>query len=135
MSFPVPEITDVNRPYWDGLAAGELRYQHCKCCGNNWLPAREHCPQCLSPDREWRASSGKGTILSWVVYRHAYAPHLADRLPYDVTAVELDEGARLLTNIVNGDEGRKLSVGARVELCIENEEGVSLPRFKLTDPK
>lgn len=132
MSFPIPEISDVNRPYWDGLAAGELRYQHCRQCGNKWLPAREHCPECLSAESEWRASSGRATVVSWIVYRHAYAPHLVDRLPYDVTIVQLEEGPRMLTNIVNGDAGRKLSVGAQVELAIETEEGVNLPRFKLT---
>ena len=135
MSFPFPEITPVNQPYWDGLTAGELRYQHCKQCGNNWLPAREHCPQCLSADFEGRASAGKGSVVSWIVYRHAYAPHLVDRLPYDVTIVELTEGPRMLTNIVNGDSGKKLSVGAQVELAIEIEEGLSLPRFKLVNQK
>jgi len=131
MSFPFPEITDVNRPYWDGLAAGELRYQHCRHCGNNWLPAREQCPNCLSAEQEWQASSGKGAIISWIVYRHAYAPHLADRLPYDVTIVELAEGPRILTNIVNGEAGKKLSIGADVELAIQDEEGLNLPRFRL----
>jgi uncharacterized protein len=133
MSFPVPEITEVNRPYWDGLAAGELRFQHCKHCGNNWLPAREHCPECLSADSEWRPSAGKGSVVSWIVYWHAYAPHLVNRLPYDVTIVQLAEGPRMLTNIVNGDSGKKLSVGARVELAIEVEEGLNLPRFKLVN--
>jgi uncharacterized OB-fold protein len=133
MSLPLPEITDLNRSYWDGLAAGQLRYQHCRHCGNNWLPAREHCPQCLSAEPEWHASSGKGSVVSWIVYHHAYAPHLAERLPYDVTIVQLAEGPRILTNIVNGDAGKKLSTGAKVELAIEVEEGLSLPRFRLVN--
>nr|CAD6630340.1 DNA-binding protein [arsenite-oxidising bacterium NT-25] len=133
MTRPLPEVTDVNRSYWDGLAAGQLRYQHCRHCGNNWLPAREHCPQCLSPEPEWQVSSGKGVVVSWIVYHHAYAPHLAARLPYDVTIVELAEGPRILTNIVNGAAGKKLTTGAEVELAIEVEEGVSLPRFRLVN--
>ena len=133
MSLSVPEITDVNRPYWEGLVAGQLRYQHCRHCGTNWLPAREHCPQCLSAELEWQASSGKGSIVSWIVYRHAYAAHLTERLPYDVTIVQLAEGPRILTNIVNGDAGRRLSMGAEVELAIEVEDGLSLPRFRLVN--
>lgn len=131
MTFPTPEITDVNRPYWDGLAEGELRYQHCEACGNDWLPARARCPGCLSDRTEWRSASGRGTVVSWIVYHHAYAPHLAEKLPYDVTIVALDEGPRLLTNVVNSDAGRKLSVGAPVDLAIEEEEGLHLPRFRL----
>ncbi len=133
MTRALPEVTDVNRSYWDGLAAGQLRYQHCRHCGNNWLPAREHCPQCLSAEPEWQVSSGKGVVVSWIVYHHAYAPHLAERLPYDVTIVELAEGPRILTNIVNGAAGKKLTTGAEVELAIEVEEGLSLPRFRLVN--
>lgn len=131
MTFPAPEITDLNRPYWDGLAAGELRHLHCKTCGHNWLPAREACPNCLAPDPVWQSASGRGRIVSWVVYHKAYHDAFADRVPYDVTLVELDEGPRLLTNVVDSDAGRALSVGARVELKIEREGDLALARFRL----
>lgn len=131
MSFPAPEITDVNRAYWEGLSQGVLRYQHCESCGTDWLPARSHCPHCLSAQTSWRASGGRGKVMSWIVYRKAYAPHLENRIPYDVTIVELDEGPRLLTNVVDSEAGTRLSVGARVELAIEEEEGFHLPRFRL----
>lgn len=131
MSFPTPEITDVNRPYWQGLEQGELRYQHCPACGNDWLPARERCPGCLAAGGEWRRSSGRGKVVSWITYHTAYAPHLAERLPYDVTIVELDEGPRLLTNIVDSEAGAKLAVGQQVELAIEIDHDVALPRFRL----
>ena len=131
MSFPAPEITDLNRPYWDGLATGVLRHQHCSTCSNNWLPARDACPNCLAPDPVWTAASGRGRIVSWVVYHKAYHDAFADRVPYDVTLVELDEGPRLLTNIVDGDAGRALSVGAPVELTIEREGDLALARFRL----
>jgi len=131
MSFPAPEITDVSRPYWDGLADGSLLYQHCRSCDANWLPPRSACPTCLSPNPEWRASSGAGRVVSWVVYHHAYADHLKEKVPYDVTIVELEEGPRLLTNIVNSNAGSDLGVGSKVTLTIEHEEGVALARFRL----
>lgn len=131
MSFPKPEITDVNRPFWYGLEQGRLCYQHCPACGNDWLPAREHCPSCLASGAEWKAASGRGKVVSWITYNMAYAPHLSEKLPYDVTIVELQEGPRLLTNIVDSEAGAKLSVDLPVLLAIETEHGVALPRFRM----
>ncbi len=131
MSFLYPEITEVNRPYWDGLKEGELRIQRCKDCGRSWLPARRYCPDCLSESTFWVAAMGKGRVLSWVVYHRAYADYFKDKVPYDVTLVELDEGPRLLTNVVDSDRGARLSVGARVALDIMEEEGVALAKFRL----
>ncbi|MEQ9488006.1 MAG: OB-fold domain-containing protein [Alphaproteobacteria bacterium] len=131
MTFPAPEITEVSRPYWEGLAGGVLKFQHCGSCGERWLPARSACPACLAPDPAWLTASGAGQVVSWVVYHHAYADHLQDKVPYDVTIVELDEGPRLLTNIVNSRAGADLHVGSRVNLAIETEEGVALARFRL----
>jgi uncharacterized OB-fold protein len=132
MSFPTPTITDVSRPYWNGLQEGTLRYQRCPHCSNAWLPARPNCPNCLSANPEWRDSNGRGKILSWVVYHTAYADHLKARIPYDVTLVQLEEGPRLLTNVIDSDAGRRLAPDAEVRLVIEHEEGVAIPRFRLT---
>ncbi|EJN06741.1 OB-fold domain-containing protein [Phyllobacterium sp. YR531] len=131
MSFPTVNITDVNRPYWDGLAEGKLRYQCCEACGNTWLPSRANCPKCLAADPKWREASGRGRVISWVVYHTAYTDHLKARVPYDVTLVELDEGPRLLTNVIDSEAGKKLTPDAPVALSIESEEGVSIPRFRL----
>ena len=131
MSVPEIRINDTNRPYWSALAEGRLVFQHCRACGHDWLPPRPNCVACLSSDHEWRAGSGHGRIVSWVVYHKAYAPHLAERLPYSVAIVELAEGPRLLTNIVNSPDGRGLSEDAVVELAIEEDFGRALPRFRL----
>lgn len=133
MTFPTPTITEVNRPYWEGLQEGKLRFQRCRHCSNAWLPARPNCPNCLSPDAEWQDASGEARIVSWVIYHTAYADHLKSRVPYDVTLVELDEGPRLLTNIVDADAGRRLRADAPVTLLVEQEEGVSIARFKLSN--
>lgn len=131
MSFPQPEITASNAPYWNALKQGRLTFQHCRACGHNWLPAREACPACLSPDPEWKDSAGKGKIVSWVVYHVAYDEAFKDRIPYNVSCVVLDEGPRILTNIV--DAGSRLAIAAPVSLCIEFEGDLALARFKLAE--
>jgi len=127
--LPLPTVTPLTEPYWQGLAEGELRHQVCATCGNTWLPGREECPRCLSEDVSWSPSSGRGRIISWVVYHHASHPAFADRVPYNVAVVELDEGARLITNILGDPEG--LAIDRPVQLRIEEEQGVSIPRFVL----
>ena len=86
MDLPQPEITDLNRPYWDALQQGHLVYQRCGC-GHGWLPARAECPACLRPGAPWVRASGRGMLLSWVVYHTAYHPAFADRPLSDLSAV------------------------------------------------
>lgn len=124
---PLPEVTALTEPYWSGLAAGELRLLRCGDCDNAFLPAREECPRCLSDNVSWRASAGRARLISWVVYHSAVHPSFADRLPYNVAIVELDEGARLITNI-NASED-ELSIEMPLTLSIEQESGVSIARF------
>lgn len=132
MTFPHPEITDLNRTYWDGLKEGQLRFQRCLDCKHVWLPARRNCPNCLSSSHEWVASGGKGKVVSWVVYHRAYTDFLKHKVPYDVSIVELDEGPRLLTNVIDSDAGRKLSVGVRVKLEITKVDETALATFRLS---
>ncbi len=131
MEMPAPEVTELSRPYWDALREGHLVFQRCNC-GNAWLPARRHCPVCLAPDPRWERASGKGILLSWVVYHIAYHPAFEDRLPYNVALVQLAEGPRLLTNIIDGHE--PLTGDAAVELAIQWEDNTALARFRLTLP-
>ncbi|GGF49172.1 hypothetical protein GCM10011611_64450 [Aliidongia dinghuensis] len=134
MSFPEPDITPLNEPYWSGLKDGRLMFQHCEGCGHNWLPAREACPSCLAPRPTWQASAGWATVVSWVVYHTAYSDAFKDRVPYDVTCVALDEGPRLLTNVIGSEAGRKLCIGSRVTLAIQYEGETALARFRLAEP-
>jgi uncharacterized OB-fold protein len=129
MSFPLPEPTPLSKPYWDALRDGRLTFQHCRKCGHNWLPPRAECPECLAAEWNWQTASGKGRVISWVIYHHAYHEAFRDRLPYNVALVELGEGPRLITNIVNPEAGMKAE--RPVTLKIEDEHGVALARFAL----
>ncbi|MGE5513059.1 MAG: Zn-ribbon domain-containing OB-fold protein [Bacteroidota bacterium] len=129
MSYPLPEPTPLSKPYWDALAQGRLVYQSCRRCKHAWLPARAECPECLEADWEWATASGRGRVVSWVVFHHAYHEAFKSRVPYNVTLVELEEGPRLLTNITNPEHG--IEVGRSVSLAIEKEHDFALARFAL----
>jgi uncharacterized OB-fold protein len=128
MELPKPEPTALSRPYWDALREGRLVFQHCSC-GHAFLPARSHCPACLQPEPPWEVASGHGRLVSWVVYHVSYHPAFDKRLPYNVALVELAEGPRLLTNIVDPNEA--LMADAPVELKVEWEGETALARFRL----
>jgi len=130
MSFPLPEPTPISQPYWDALKQGRLTFQRCRKCSHAWLPARAECPQCLAAEWDWTEASGKGRVVSWVIYHHAYHEAFKAKLPYNVALVELDEGPRLITNIVNPEAGLKAERPVTVK--IEDEHGVALARFALT---
>ncbi len=125
---PGPEITDLNRPYWDALKEGRHTYQCCNACGHRWLPARNECPGCLRDDWSWQTASGRAQLISWVVYRIAYHASFAQRLPYTVAVVELEEGPRMFSNIVGADAA-SLQIGMALRMVIEDEGGTAVARF------
>lgn len=130
MEIPKPLPNEVTKPYWDALDQGHLVFQRCSC-GHAWLPPRRQCPHCLGDDVRWERASGRGRLVSWVVYHQAYHEAFAHRLPYNVAVVALDEGPRLITNIT-GDSSA-LTGDASVVLQIEREDGFALARFRLQD--
>lgn len=116
--------------YREALEAKRLTFQCCRACENAWLPPREDCPRCWSPDWDWREASGKATVVSWVIYHTAFDKRFADRLPYNVALVELDEGPRMITNLIDIPAGEDV-IGRRACLVFEQDHGRQLPRFRL----
>lgn len=129
VAAPAPERDAVNSPYWDSLAQGALSFQRCDACGHAWLPPRSECPACLGDSHHWEPSAGGARLVSWVVYHIAYHPAFKDRLPYNVAVVELDEGPRLISNVVGVHAGAALAIDQRLRLVIEDEGGTAVPRF------
>ncbi len=127
--MPAPPINELTRPFWDALKdEGTLTFQRCKACGHAWLPARSDCPNCLGDQWAREPSKGLGTLVSWVVYRHAYHPAFESRLPYTVAVVQLDEGPRMISNVVGADAG-SLRIDQRLRLAAEAEVDFTVPRF------
>ena len=129
VAVPAPERDALNTPYWDSLAQGKLSFQRCQACGHAWLPARSECPGCLEENWKWEPASGGAKLISWVVYHIAYHPAFANRLPYNVAVVELDEGPRLISNVVGIDDAENLKIDQRLRLAIEDEAGTAVARF------
>ena len=98
---PLPEPSAVSAPFWDGLRVGELRLQRCVECKRHILYPRSVCPHCLSDRLEWTAATGRGRLYSYTVVRRAMNPAFAPEVPYVFAIVELEEGPRVTTNIVN----------------------------------
>lgn len=124
--FPQPDITDTSRPFWDGLQQGRLLMQRCEN-GHRWMPARDFCPQCLSAQHAFVEASGRATLISWVVYRTAFHDAFAHRLPYNVALVELEEGPRMITNVLA--DSAALQAGMPLMLSIGHEGELAVARF------
>jgi uncharacterized OB-fold protein len=124
-----PERNDLNGPYWDVLAKGVLCYQRCDTCGNAWLPPRGECPGCLGTEWQWQSAKGGAKLISWVVYHTAFHAAFKERLPYNVAVVELDEGPRLISNVVGITDHEALKIEQRLKLAVEKEGATSVPRF------
>ncbi len=129
LQAPAPVIDALNGPYWQGLKNGVLHFQRCQHCAHAWLPARHECPACLGEQWRWEAASGGARLISWVVYHVAYHKAFEHRLPYNVAIVELDEGPRLMSNVVGVSDARGFRIDQRLALQIEDEGGTAVPRF------
>jgi hypothetical protein len=114
----LPEATQETAPFWDGLAAGELRMEHCLTCGSYQHPAESFCYVCGSRDLEWETVRGHGEVYSFIVVHQPYHVAFRDRLPYVVATVQLDEGPRMLGPIFDVDPSA-VSIGMRVQPRIE----------------
>lgn len=128
---PLPQPTDLTRPYWEAAARGELHMQHCGACGQWQFYPRPFCIHCEAEALQWRAVSGLGRIYTYTVNHRAPNPFMKARLPYVVAIVELDEGPRLMANVL-GNAVDRAGIGKRVKVAFEtvNEE-VALPQFVL----
>jgi len=126
----LPRIDEMNRPYWEGAKRHELLLQKCQECGHYRYPPGETCPSCLSDRLEWVKVSGRGSVYTWTVFHQAYHPAYKDGIPYAVVAVELEEGPRMVTNLVNC-RIEDIKMGMPVEVVFDDvTEEVSLPKFR-----
>ncbi len=121
-----------SRPYWEGLAQGELRIQHCNACSEAVFYPRSICPHCHADSLSWIVASGKGTIYSYTVAHQGFGPFATD-VPFVIAIVELEEGARMMSRIVDAPRERVM-VGAEVNVLFESVgEDLTLPYFRLVE--
>lgn len=127
----MPVLSDPDwEPFWTGCKRGVLLIQHCARCENFRYPPSPICHSCLSPNYRWVEASGKGTLYSFVIAHRALDPYWKGELPYLVAVIELAEGPRLLSNLVDArfDE---VQIGMAVRVIFEPLiEEIVVPRFK-----
>ncbi len=127
---PLPAISSLSQPYWDGLRRHELCLQRCDGCATTWYPPAPLCPRCWSREFTWSRLSGRGRVNSWVVFHQAYFRGFEGEVPYNVAEVELDEGPRLLTNLV-GVANADIRAGMPVEIVFEEATAeITLAKFR-----
>lgn len=98
---PIPVADEASKPFFDGANEGKLMLVKCSQCGTHRLPGRERCLDCWSTESEWAQASGKGKLYTYGIMHQKYHPAFAEETPYNYALVELDEGPRLVTNIVD----------------------------------
>ncbi len=97
---PRPEDSELTKPFWEATKRHELVMPRCKKCDHFFFFPRVVCPVCLSPDIEWVQVSGKGRLHTWTVVRQPAHPGFKDDVPYIYAVIQLDEGPRMISNLV-----------------------------------
>ena len=112
----LPEINELNAPFWEGLVEGEVRLQKCAKCGAHQYPAESFCYECGAQDLSWAEVSGEGTVYSFIVVHQSYHKAFKEFLPYTVAIVQMDEGPRMLSAMLGLE--KPINIGDRVRPSI-----------------
>ncbi|MDJ0466614.1 Zn-ribbon domain-containing OB-fold protein [Streptomyces sp. H27-C3] len=126
-----PDIDAFTRPYWEAAAQGNLLLRRCLTCAKAHHYPREFCPSCWSEDVGWEPASGRATLYTWSVVRRNDLPPFGERVPYVAAVVDLAEGPRMMTEVVDCEEA-DLRIGMELEVVFrEGEaEGYAVPVFR-----
>lgn len=129
---PKPAVSEDTEPFWRLLnEKKKLHLQRCKHCKRFMHPPRPMCYHCQTFEMEWVPSTGNGVIYSYIVYQRPTYP--AFEVPYECILVELGEGVRIVSNMVDC-EPDEIYIGMPVEVVIDQVfNDVALPKFKRKD--
>ncbi len=131
MALPFPESLSAEAAHFFAAAAeGRLELQRCSACGKAWFFPRPACVACGAERFVWFAASGRGRVHSYSIVHRAPSPEFGARVPYVVALVDLEEGARMMANVV-GQGALEVAIGDAVEVTFEARgEGRRLPQFQ-----
>lgn len=116
--FDLPMIEDDTREFWDATRDGRLLLRHCRSCDAVHYYPRNFCPACWSDDVDWVEASGLGSLYTWSTVFQNDLPPFNEQLPYVAAIVELDEGPRMMTRLVEVD-GVEITMGMRLRARFE----------------
>ena len=129
---PLPTPDPVTQPFWDSLKEHAVKLQRCGGCKQFIFYPRPLCPSCMSDDLTWTSVSGRGVVHAFAIpHRHPNRAFTADG-PYVVALVELEEGARIMSNLVDVEPTPEtVKVGLAVEIVYDDvTDEVTLPKFR-----
>ncbi|MHA6730202.1 Zn-ribbon domain-containing OB-fold protein [Devosia sp. A369] len=119
-----------SQSFWAGVRQRKLLLQQCQACSVFQFPPRHHCANCWEGELAWIQSSGTGTIESFTIVRRAPIAKFRARVPYVVVAVRLEEGPRMITNLI-GEDALDVQIGDRVQVDFsDTDTGEALPQFR-----
>lgn len=128
--FDLPTIEDESRPFWDAARDGVFLVRRCRACDHVHHYPRPFCPACWSADVVWEEASGRATLYSYSTVFMNDLPPFAARVPYVAAAVDLEEGPRVMTNIVDCDPER-LTPGMALQVTyVELTPEITAPMFR-----
>lgn len=131
-TLPLPTINAVNATYWAGCARGELLIQCCADCGHRFRFTTDWCPRCWSRTLRHEVASGRGVIIACtVVHMPPYAAYFGE-VPYVLAFVALEEGPRMMGNIVDCHPA-DVRVDRAVSVLFERRGEIAIPQFRLAD--
>jgi len=127
---PLPTLEGFTADFYAWCKKGELRFQRCSSCSAWRHVPREMCPECGSDEWSWEKSAGKGRVFTWTVAERPLHPAFAESAPYAPVVVEMEEGVRVLTEMIDCPPG-ELKIDMPVEVSFEAvTEEVTLPKFR-----
>ena len=134
MKKPYPVPTPDSRPFWNGLAEQKILLKHCRDCDCVFHYPRVTCPNCLSSDLDWKQASGQGTLYTYTISRRPTHPLFADEVPQFMAVVELEEGPRITSTLLNVPENN-IQIGMALTPVFEHneKEKITLLRFQPAD--
>jgi uncharacterized protein len=129
MNKPMPAVQPWSMKFWEGTKQGKLLIQTCKDCGAKIFYPRKLCPECWSGNLDWMQASGKAKIMTFSTAYSMVEPKFMDELPYTIAYVELPEGIRMMTRIVEC-KPEEITFEMEVEVVFHPRGDFMLPFFR-----
>lgn len=127
---PLPIESGETKPFWDACRKGKFLIQRCRSCGKYQYHYRGFCSHCWTGQIEDVAASGRGTVWSHTVIYRNRTPGFAEEVPYVVVLVELEEGVKVISNVVNCDpESVRIGMPVKLTFVTATEEW-RIPMFE-----
>jgi uncharacterized protein len=129
---PLPVADPVTAPFWESVKAHAMQLQRCNGCGRFIFYPRGVCPHCFSDDLAWQPVAGTGAVHAFTIVQRHPSPAFNDEVPYVVALIELDEGVRMLSNLVDIEpDPARVKVRLPVEVVYDDAtDEVTLPKFR-----